>query len=201
MDSGSRYTGKTNAVHRPKKGERLKAKTITDMQDSIADIQRGNSPFGNPQIELVKLSADLSFGNRVDAVIQGYDAVDEKYEDLAAHTKRSVLNPYSGVTFSSGLVIPVVRVGGAVVPVSVPSSSALLGITRTGGIAARTTTARPHTFPSATVDILDEVTGDFYSPNRTETVYNSTKIAIQESSVIQIKKIGTRYFVDVDDCS
>ncbi len=97
-----------------------------------------------------------------------------------------------------GLLTPKSR---ARVIVNSGGGEGLLGITRTGGIAARTTTARPHTFPNATVDILDEVTGDFYSPNRTETVYNSTKIAIQENSVIQIKKIGTRYFVDVDDCN
>lgn len=79
---------------------------------------------------------------------------------------------------------------------------AILFITRTGGIAARTTTTLPHTFPSATVDLLDPVTGDVYSPNREETVYNMTTIAIAHVAYRphQAKKHGTRYFIDVDDC-
>jgi len=79
---------------------------------------------------------------------------------------------------------------------------AILFVTRTGGIAARSTTTLPHTFPSATVDLLDPLTGDVYSPNRTETVYNMTTIAIAHvaNRPHQAKKIGARYFIDVDDC-
>lgn len=81
-------------------------------------------------------------------------------------------------------------------------SDAILFKTRTGGIAARTTTTLPHTFPSATVDLIDPDTGDVYSPNREETVYNMTNIAIAHvaNRPRQGKKIGSRYFVDVDDC-
>jgi len=79
--------------------------------------------------------------------------------------------------------------------------AAIVAITKVGGIAARATSGVPHTFPSATVDLLDPVTGDYYSPNRTATVYNSTSITIDAAHVIQAKLIGSRYFVDVDDCS
>lgn len=76
-----------------------------------------------------------------------------------------------------------------------------LAITPAGGIAARTTTSVPHTFPSANCRLLDEVTGDYYTPDQTLVVYNSTRIAVAAGRVIQIKQIGTRYFVDVDgDC-
>lgn len=80
--------------------------------------------------------------------------------------------------------------------------SAILFKTRTGGIAARSTTTLPHTFPSATVDLIDPVTGNVYSPNREETVYNSTTVVIPHvaNRPHQAKKIGTRYFVDVSDC-
>ena len=80
---------------------------------------------------------------------------------------------------------------------------AILFTTRAGGIAARSTTTLPHTFPSATVDLLDPVTGDVYSPNQTATVYNSTNIAVAHVAYRphQAKKIGSRYFIDVDDCS
>ena len=79
---------------------------------------------------------------------------------------------------------------------------AILFVTRTGGIAARTTTTLPHTFPSATVDLLDPVTGNVYSPNRTQTVYNMTNIVVAHvaNRPRQAKKIGIRYFIDVDDC-
>lgn len=79
---------------------------------------------------------------------------------------------------------------------------AILFATRTGGIAARSTTSYPHTFPSATVDLIDPVTGNLYSPTRTETVYNSTNIVINHvaNRPHQGKRIGTRYFVDVKDC-
>ncbi len=74
-------------------------------------------------------------------------------------------------------------------------------MTRTGGIAGRATTSLPHTFPSATVDLVDPETGDVYSPNREEVAYNMTRITIFANSLIQLKRIGDRYFVDVDDCS
>jgi hypothetical protein len=78
---------------------------------------------------------------------------------------------------------------------------AKLAITPAGGIAARTTTAVPHTFPSATCRLISETTGNYFSPDQTEIVYNSTRIAIAAGRLIQIKKIGTRYFADVDgDC-
>jgi hypothetical protein len=78
----------------------------------------------------------------------------------------------------------------------------ILFATRTGGIAARSTTSYPHTFSSATVDLIDEVTGNLYSPNRELTVYNATNIVINHvaSRPHQGKRIGTRYFVDVKDC-
>ena len=76
-----------------------------------------------------------------------------------------------------------------------------LAITPAGGIAARTTTSVPHTFPSATCRLIDEVTGGYYTPDQTLVVHNSTRIAVAAGRVIQIKQIGTRYFVDVDgDC-
>lgn len=93
-----------------------------------------------------------------------------------------------------------------VAPVVLGTSSGggdgILFVTRAGGIAARTSTTLPHTFPSATVDLLDPATGNLYSPNRTETVYNMTNIAIAHvanrprGAVLR----GTRYFIDVDDC-
>jgi hypothetical protein len=76
----------------------------------------------------------------------------------------------------------------------------ILAITTGGGIAARSTSAVPHTFPSGTVNLLDPSTGDYYSPNQTATAYNSTTITIDSGHVIQAKMIGGRYFVDVDDC-
>lgn len=89
---------------------------------------------------------------------------------------------------------------GVTMPSDGDGGDAKLAVTRTGGIAARTTTAVPHTFPSAVCDLLDEVTGDYYDPNQELEIFNSTKIAIGDEQVIQLKKIGLRYFVDVDDC-
>lgn len=86
-------------------------------------------------------------------------------------------------------------------PVGDGGQQNLLAFTPTGGINARTTTTFPHTFPSATCELVDPVTGDRYSPTRTAVIYNSTKIPISGSSIIQAKPIGPRYFVDVDDCS
>jgi hypothetical protein len=79
---------------------------------------------------------------------------------------------------------------------------AVIGVTRTGGIAARTTTSVPHTFPSATIDLLNPDTGNFYSPNQTQVVHNSTSIAITALKIVQAKRMrdSDRYFVDVDDC-
>ena len=76
----------------------------------------------------------------------------------------------------------------------------LVGITRTGGIAARTTTTVPHVFPNAVVDLLDPTTLDFYSPNKTVVAYNSTKVVIAENHIVQMKPWGSMYLVDVDDC-
>lgn len=97
---------------------------------------------------------------------------------------------------SAETLLPVLLGGGA------SSGSGILFQTRTGGIAARTTTSRPHTFPSATVDLIDEVTGNIYSPNRTATVYNLTNIPIAHIAdrPRHATLTGTRYFVDVDDC-
>lgn len=87
-----------------------------------------------------------------------------------------------------------------------PSAIGGLGIlftTRTGGIAARTTTSRPHVFPHATCDLIDPSTGDHYSPNREVEVYNSTKIAINHVvDMVRQGKVTAEglYFIDVDDC-
>jgi hypothetical protein len=79
--------------------------------------------------------------------------------------------------------------------------SAILAITPVGGIAGRATGSVPHTFPSATCDLIDASTGDYYDPNETEVIYNSTSITIDADHIIQAKMINGRYFVDVDDCS
>jgi hypothetical protein len=76
----------------------------------------------------------------------------------------------------------------------------LVGITRAGGIAARTTTTVPHTFPSATVDLIDPATKNFYTPNQTVVASNSTKVLIGASHIVQLKPWGSLYLVDVDDC-
>lgn len=77
---------------------------------------------------------------------------------------------------------------------------ALLAVTPEAGIAAMTTTEAPYSFPSAVCDLIDPMTGNYYSPNRTETIYSSVLVAINGDSLIQAKRIGTRYFVDVDNC-
>lgn len=77
---------------------------------------------------------------------------------------------------------------------------ALMAITPTGGIAARTTTSVPHTFPMATCRVISGVTGNYLSPDVEVDVYNSTKIPIGEAQIIQLKRIDGRYFADVDDC-
>jgi hypothetical protein len=73
--------------------------------------------------------------------------------------------------------------------------------TRSGGIAARSTSSPPHTYPSATVDLLDPV--NLYSPTRTEVVSNMTSITIDHVAgrPRQGKWIVDRYFIDVDDCN
>lgn len=109
--------------------------------------------------------------------------------------KSDDVNPEAYLQSSSVKTAYVEMVGGG-------GGDAILFITRTGGIAARSTTTLPHTFPSATVDLLDPSTGNLYSPNRTAEVHNSTTIAIAHVAYRphQGKKIGNRYFVDVDDC-
>lgn len=107
---------KSNAFNRPRRNDRLKASDVQKMQDSIADMQRGSaSPLSQP-IELVRLTASLAPGAFVDAVIQGYDSPTEEYVDIGDHAKRSVFNPYQD-TLDADAIIPIVRVGGAVIPV------------------------------------------------------------------------------------
>ena len=104
-------------------------------------------------------------------------------------------------------------IAGATVPINSVNStrrkragaiggSGVLFTTRTGGIAARTTTALPHTFPGAMCDLIDPTTGDHYSPNREAEIFNSTSIAIAHvaARVHQAKSIEGWYFIDVDDC-
>jgi len=74
---------------------------------------------------------------------------------------------------------------------------AKLAVTPSGGIAAMTTDTAPYTFPSEVCDLVDEfgaLTG------ATETIYNMVMMGITGDALIQLKKIGTRYFVDVDNC-
>ncbi len=200
--SRRRYTGRSNAVSRPRKGERLKASHIAEVQSSISDLQSyPGSPKRQP-IELVRLTADLASQDSVDAILQGFSVTDQEFSDIGAHAVRSVFNPYDD-TLTEDSLIPVVRIGGAVVPVrGGGGGEAVIGITRTGGIAGRSTTSVPHTFPSATIDLLDPDTGNYYSPNREQLVYNSTSIAIAAAHIVQAKQIkgSSRYFVDVDDC-
>lgn len=85
----------------------------------------------------------------------------------------------------------------------VGGGSGVLFTTRTGGIAARTTTAVPHTFPYATCDLIDPASGNYYSPNREADIRNSTNITIDHVAgrVHQAKLIGELYFIDVSgDC-
>jgi len=86
-------------------------------------------------------------------------------------------------------------------PTGGESGWAILAVTPVGGIAGRATSSVPHTFPSATCDLLDANTGDYYSPNQTAVIYNSTSITIDADHIIQAKMINGLYFVDVDDCS
>lgn len=74
---------------------------------------------------------------------------------------------------------------------------AKLAVTPSGGIAAMTTDTAPYTFPSEVCDLVDEF-GDL--TGFTETIYNMVMMGITGDSLIQLKKIGTRYFVDVDNC-
>jgi len=74
---------------------------------------------------------------------------------------------------------------------------AKLAVTPSGGIAAMTTDTAPYTFPSEVCDLVDEF-GDL--TGATETIYNMVMMAITGDALIQLKKIGTRYFVDVDNC-
>lgn len=196
MNRDNRYTGKTNAVHRPKKGERLKAKTINDIQDSIANLQRGFAPFSDPRIELVKLSANLSFGNSVDAVIQGYDNTTSDYDDLAVHAKRSVLNPYPNSFFPQDMVIPVVRVAGAVVPVM--ECTSVVAYTPSGGIAARSGS----TVSSASCTVYDRSgsTISASSPSRSVAVYNLSTTAVAASVYIVATLTNIGYVAVWEDC-
>lgn len=88
-----------------------------------------------------------------------------------------------------------------------PTALGGLGVlftTRTGGIAARTTTSLPHSFPHATCDLIDPTTGNHYSPNRELEIYNSTSITIVHvaARVHQAKLVeGGLHFIDVSDCS
>jgi len=74
---------------------------------------------------------------------------------------------------------------------------AKMAVTPSGGIAAMTTDTAPYTFPSEVCDLVDEF-GDL--TGATETIYNMVMMAITGDALIQLKKIGTRYFVDVDNC-
>ena len=74
---------------------------------------------------------------------------------------------------------------------------AKLAVTPSGGIAAMTTDTAPYVFPFEYCDLVDEygdLTGD------AEAVYNMVMMAITGNALIQLKKIGSRYFVDVDNC-
>jgi hypothetical protein len=74
------------------------------------------------------------------------------------------------------------------------SGESIVGVTRAGGIAARSTTSAPHTFPSATIDLLDPNTGAALSPPETQVVFNVSETPVPEETVIKAIKIGDRYF-------
>lgn len=68
------------------------------------------------------------------------------------------------------------------------------------GIGPMTSTSLPFTFPSADCNRIDPETGDRYSPNQVVRIYNMVNQQIGASTLIQAKRIGSRYFVDVDNC-
>lgn len=80
------------------------------------------------------------------------------------------------------------------------SGGTLLAVTPVGGIPARTDNTLPITFPSATCNKIDPSTGNYFSPNQTVVVYNMVNLAVNAQSLIQAKKIGDKWFVDVDNC-
>ncbi len=75
-----------------------------------------------------------------------------------------------------------------------------LGIAGTGGIPSRTTSTVPHTFPTGTVNLLDPESGNYYTPNRSIIVSNSTRIQVPEGDIVQWKQVGSKFWIDVDDC-
>lgn len=78
---------------------------------------------------------------------------------------------------------------------------AILAVTPVGGIAARTDNTLPITFPSALCYKINADTGDYDTPAEEVEVCNMTNVPISAQSLIQAKKIGNRWFVDVDNCS
>lgn len=85
------------------------------MQDTIAAMQSGGyTPSTNP-IEMVRVPSDIANDASVDCFLQGFDVSTTAFSDIGSHAKRSVYNPYPD-TITAG-IIPVVRIGGAVVPV------------------------------------------------------------------------------------
>lgn len=78
---------------------------------------------------------------------------------------------------------------------------AILAVTPTGGIAAMTDTTFPLAFTSATCFRVDPDTGEYFDPTEEVIIYNMVSVAIAGEVLIQAKKIGTRWFVDVDNCA
>jgi hypothetical protein len=83
---------------------------------------------------------------------------------------------------------------------STGGGDAILAVTPVGGIAAMTDATLPIVFTSATCNKINPATGDYYSPNEPIVIYNMVNIAIPATVLIQAKKIGERYFVDVAAC-
>lgn len=77
----------------------------------------------------------------------------------------------------------------------------ILAVTPAAGIAAMTDTTFPLTFPFATCYRVDPDTGDYFDPPEEVVVFNMVTVAIAGQVLIQAKSIGSRYFVDVDNCS
>lgn len=163
-----------------------------------------NAVAADPNKEAVILQEPIPAGKFGRAVVFGYTLakVYGGSGERASPSANHYLVP-SGVGSVRLLAAPPTAAVVGLVPclVGFGAPASILAMTPTGGIRPRApaTGSPPYTFYGAPCTLVTEF-GAVMSPTRMEAVYNMTSITIPGNSLIQAKRIYTRYFVDVDNC-
>lgn len=159
-----------------------------------------NGPYAGTKIPLfpltygapIKLAVESTFaGNAGDTVgpVSGEHTVSETGTGLVCLSQKRTA---PDGTYFIWAMLAISKGGGG---------DALIAVTPSGGIAAMTDTTPPFAFTHATCYRVNPDSGEYIDPVEEVEIYNMVDVAIAGSVLIQAKKIGSRWFVDVDNCS